>query len=80
MDLTVESKGLSVEDISVDNNVEQEDVVGELPNNNNSSFANSNNKRTNRRNRRASSRLRQVLGNETSYEAIMNYMKLSNHK
>ena len=47
MDLTVESKGLSVEDIAVDNNVEQEDVVGELPNNNNSSFANSNNKRTN---------------------------------
>ena len=77
MDLMVESKGLSVEDIAVGNNVEQEDVVGELPNNNNSSFANSNNKRTNRRNRRASSRLRQVLGNETSYEAIMNYMKLS---
>ena len=31
-------------------------------------------------NRRASSRLRQVLGNETSYEAIMKYMRLSNGK
>ena len=31
-------------------------------------------------NRRASSRLRQVLGNETSYEAIMKYMRLSKGK
>ena len=49
------------------------DQVAELPNNNSSNYDGDNRKN----HRRASSRLRQVLGNETSYEAIMNYMKLS---
>jgi hypothetical protein len=49
------------------------DEVAELPNNSTpNTYGN-----TRKGPRRASSRLRQVLGNETSYEAIMNYMKLS---
>lgn len=55
---------------------EDEDVVGELPQSGLVSTNSSQNRNTNHR-RRASSRLRQILGNETSYEAIMNYMKLS---
>ena len=75
MEFAEDRKGLTVEDINHEES-EEEDVVGELPRSGLVSSTSSQNRNTNHR-RRASSRLRQILGNETSYEAIMNYMKLS---
>ena len=75
MEFAEDRKGLTVEDINHEES-EEEDVLGELPRSGLVSSTSSQNRNTNHR-RRASSRLRQILGNETSYEAIMNYMKLS---
>eukprot|EP00943_MAST-04B_sp_MAST-4B-sp1_P009933 g9933.t1 len=66
------NEGVDTATDSIDNTSDV-DQVGELRNNSTSN----NYGNTRKGNRRASSRLRQVLGNETSYEAIMNYMKLS---